>query len=248
MLDKKTPEEIKILREGGKILGQILRTLGSRIKLGMTGKELASLAEAMILKAGGQPSFKNYQGFPSSLCVSLNETVVHGIPDERPFKNGDVIGLDIGMAYRGLHTDTALTLALGKVSPEVKKFLKITKQALDIGLSQVAPGKDISDIGRAIEAFVKPYGYGIVRDLAGHGVGRAIHEEPLVPNYSSSSSGGKMFPGLVIAIEPMLTMGGDYRIKVATNKWNVNSWDNSLTAHFEHTVAVTKTGYLIITK
>lgn len=248
MLDKKTPEEIKILREGGKILGRILRALSSQVKVGMTGQQLNALAEEMIVKAGGRPSFKHYQGFPSGLCVSINETVVHGIPNDQPFKNEDVIGLDIGMEYKGFHTDTALTLALGKVSPAIKQFLTVTKKALAIGLEQVAPGKDISDIGQAIEAFVKPYGYGIVRDLAGHGVGRAIHEEPLVPNYSSYSSGIKMFPGLVIAIEPMLIMGGDHRVKIAANKWNVNSFDHSLTAHFEHTVAVTAKGHLIITK
>jgi methionyl aminopeptidase len=248
MLDKKTPEEIKILRAGGKILSRILKTLVSKAKPGMTGQQLNTLAEQLITQAGGRPSFKYYQGFPSALCVSLNETVVHGIPDDRAFKNGDLVGLDIGLEYKGFHTDMATTIALGKVSQEIKKFLKVTKESLAVGIKAVVPGQDINTIGKAIEEFVKPYGYGIVRDLAGHGVGRAIHEDPLVPNYSSSSSLGKMFPGLVLAIEPMLIMSGDHRIRIAGNKWNVNSFDHSLTAHFEHTVAVTDKGCLIITK
>lgn len=248
MLDKKTPQEIQTLREGGQILGEIRRELASLVKVGMTGVELNEKAEKLIQEAGGTPAFKNYNGFPAGLCVSVNETVVHGIPTDIPFKEGDLVGLDIGMKYKGLYTDTATTVPVGKISKDLEKLLKVTKQALEVGISQVAPGNYIGDIGKAIEKFIKPHGYSIVRDLAGHGVGREVHEDPLIPNYNSGSRGEKMFPGLVIAIEPMIIMSKDHRVGVADNKWDVNSADGSMTAHFEHTIAVTEDGHLIITE
>lgn len=248
MLDKKTPEEIKILREGGKILGEILRAVASQIAVGKTGSELNKIAEDMIKKAGGRPAFKNYNNFPSGLCVSVNQTVVHGIPTDKPFEEGDLVGLDLGMEYKGLYTDTAMTVGVGKISKEAKKLLEITKEALSIGIKQVKPGNHIADIGNAIEAFIKPHGYGIVRDLAGHGVGRQVHEEPTVPNFATNKKSEEMFPGLVIAIEPMIIMGGDHQVNTADNDWDVMAKDKSMTAHFEHTVAVTEDGHLIITK
>ncbi|RJQ35586.1 type I methionyl aminopeptidase [Candidatus Parcubacteria bacterium] len=248
MLDKKTPKEIEILREGGQILGQILRDLATQVKPGISGVYLNLQAEKLIKQAGGSPAFKNYNGFPSGLCVSINQTVVHGIPTNEPFKDGDLVGLDLGMKYKGLYTDTATTVGVGQISKQAAKLLEATKQALFVGISQVAPGNHIGDIGRAIEKFIKPYGYSIVRDLAGHGVGRAVHEDPLIPNYDDGQKGEKMFPGLVIAIEPMIIMGNDFRVEVGNNKWDVNAKDNTLTAHFEHTVAVTEDSYLIITE
>lgn len=247
MLDKKTDKEIKILREGGQKLGSILRSLGQMAKPGMTGLELDKKAEEMIREIGGKPSFKGYQGFPNALCVSINQTVVHGIPTNKPFVEGDLVGLDIGMEYKGMHTDTAITVPIGKISKEAEQLLKITKQSLEIAIAQVGPENFVSDIGKAVENFIEPYGYGIVRDLAGHGVGRDIHEDPVVPNYSTKSKIAKMFPGLVIAIEPMIILSGEHRVVIGQNRWDVNSADNSLTAHFEHTVAVTKDGPLIIT-
>lgn len=248
MLSKKTEQDIKVLREGGKILGEILRHLASEAKPGVTGKELNQLAEQLIKQAGGKPSFKNYRGFPASLCVSVNQTVVHGVPNDKPFTDGDLVGLDIGMQYKNLHTDTATTVAIGQIDKKIQKFLERTKQALHVGIQELGPDKHIGDIGRAIEKYIKPFGYGIVRDLAGHGVGFDIHEDPIVPNYNPSEKMDKMFPGMVIAIEPMLTLSSDYRVIVGSNKWDVNAYDDSLTAHFEHTVAVTKDGYLIITE
>lgn len=248
MLDKKTPQEIEQLRQGGKILGEIIRSIAQEVKVGQTGIQLNKIAEEMIIKAGGRPAFKNYNGFPAGLCVSINQTVVHGIPSKQPFADGDLVGLDIGMEYRGLYTDTAMTVGVGKLSIEAKQLLEVTKQALVVGIEQVRPGNHISDIGRAIEKFIKPYGYGIVRDLAGHGVGRQVHEEPTVPNFNPGKKTEKMFTGLVIAIEPMIIMGGNYQVTTATNNWDVIAKDNSLTAHFEHTVAVTEDGYLIITE
>ncbi len=248
MLDKKTEKEISFLREGGQLLGEILRRVATEVKVGKTGQELNSLAEDLIVKTGGIPSFKNYHGFPAGLCVSLNQTVVHGIPNNIPFQEGDLVGLDVGMQYKGLYTDTALTVAVGKVNKESEQLLNVTKKALDIGLSKVSPHNYIGDIGAAIEEYIKPFGYGIVRDLCGHGVGRAVHEEPAVLNYDTGQKGDKMFPGLVIAIEPMIIMGGSPKVITAEDNWAVNSQDESLTAHFEHTVAVTKSGHIVITK
>ncbi len=248
MLDKKTEKEIEILKDGGRLLGEILRKLSKEVKIGVTGKELDILAGDLIYKVGGKPSFKNYQGFPSNLCVSINQTVVHGIPNNISFQEGDLVGLDIGMKYKGLYTDTAVTVSVGKINKEVEKLLKVTKKSLDIGISKVSLNNYIGDIGKAIEEYVKPFGYGIVRDFCGHGVGREIHEEPAILHYNTGQLGEKMFPGLVIAIEPMIIMGGDHRVVVGKDNWSVNSKDNSLTAHFEHTIAVTKSGHVVITK
>ena len=247
MLDKKSKEEIKILRQGGKILHNILHTVAKKVDIGITGIELNNLAEEMIKKAGGKPAFKNYKGYPAGLCVSINQTVVHGIPNNTPFKNGDLIGLDLGMEYKGLFTDMAITVPVGEIDKQAKKLLDVTKKALEIGISEVGPDKYIGDIGKAIEKYIKPYGYGIVRDLAGHGVGLKVHEDHNIPNYNPGSKLEKMFSGLVIAIEPMIVMGGTHEVVVADNKWDISSKDNSLTAHFEHTVAVTEDSYKIIT-
>ena len=248
MLDKKTPEEIKILREGGKKLGQILRQISEGVVVGNTGRQLNTLAEKLIKQAGAFPSFKNYQGFPAALCVSINDAVVHGIPTDEPFKEGDLVGIDLGIKYKGLYTDTAMTVGVGKISPAAEKLLFATKKSLDLAINQLKVGAYISDIGQTIEQFIKPYGYGIVRDLAGHGVGRQVHEDPSIPNFYVGRNSVKIFDGLVIAIEPMLIMGGNWKIKIKDNKWDVVSQDGSLTAHFEHSVAVTKDGPIILTE
>ncbi len=247
MLDKKTALEINALREGGKILHDVLYALAAKVQPGVSGAELNKIAEELIAKAGAKPSFKNYRGFPNSLCVSVNKTVVHGIPDKKPLKEGDIVGLDLGIKYKGLYTDMALTVPVGKISKAASQLLIVTEKSLAIAISQVRPGQGIEEIGKAIEKFVKPYGYGIVEDLAGHGVGRAVHEDPLVPNYDTGQKLAKMFPGLVLAIEPMLIMGGNFRVETADNGWNVDSQDASLSAHFEHTVVVTEDGCEILT-
>ncbi len=248
MLDKKTDSEIATLKEGGKILSQILRAVAEEVRPGITGLELNQLAEKLIAKAKAKPSFKNYRGFPSALCVSVNQTVVHGIPNKQALREGDIVGLDLGLKYKGLYTDMALTVGVGKISKEAQQLLSVTKKSLEIAISQVGPGKGLEEIGRAIEKFIKPHGYGIVQDLAGHGVGRAVHEDPLIPNYNTGQKLAKMFPGLVLAIEPMIIMGGDHHIAVADNNWSVNSQDGSLTAHFEHTVVVTDDGCVVLTE
>ena len=248
MWDKKTLAEIEILAAGGKILADILNHLASLVKPGVTGYELDRIAEEMIEKAGGQAAFKNYQGFPNALCFSVNKTVVHGIPSKTPLKEGDIVGLNLGLKYKGLYTDAALTVPVGKVSKAAPKLIKTTAKALDIALQQVKPGNDVNDIGKAVEAYIRPFGYGIVRDLAGHGVGRAVHEDPWVPNFDFGKNIGKLYPGLVIAIEPMIILGGNDRVVTASDNWGIETFDQSLAAHFEHTVAVTESGYKILTK
>lgn len=247
MLDKKTALEINALREGGKILHDVLYAVAAKVQPGVCGTELNKITEELIAKAGARPSFKNYRGFPNSLCVSVNKTVVHGIPDKQPFQEGDIVGLDLGIKYKGLYTDMALTVPVGKISKAASQLLTVTKKSLAIAVSQVGPGQGIEEIGKAIEKFVKPYGYGIVQDLAGHGVGRAVHEDPLVPNYDTGQKLAKMFPGLVLAIEPMLIMGGNFRVQTAENGWNIDSQDASLSAHFEQTVVVTEDGCEVLT-
>jgi len=247
MFDKKSDLEIIALREGGKILHDILYKVVAAVKPGVCGLDLDKLAEDLIAKAGAKPSFKNYRGFPHALCVSINNTVVHGVPSKKTLKNGDIVGLDLGLKYKGLYTDMAVTVAVGQISKEVRHLLTITQKSLDIAISQVAPGRGIEEIGKAIEKYIRPYGYGIVQDLAGHGVGRAVHEDPLVPNYDTGQKLAKMFPGLVLAIEPMIIMGGDHRVETADNGWDVNSRDASATAHFEHTVVVTDDACEVLT-
>ncbi|MBT4349899.1 type I methionyl aminopeptidase [bacterium] len=246
MLDKKSDKEIEILRAGGHILGNIRDQLAKAVKVGVTGLDLDILAEKLVKEAGGKPSFKGYHGFPNAVCVSVNQTVVHGIPNNIAFAEGDLVGIDIGMEYQGFFTDTATTVAIGKIDPKAEKLLKATKKALEIGLSQVSPDGHIGDIGKAIEKYIKPFGFGIVRDLAGHGVGRAVHEDPMIPHYDPGKKLDKMFPGLVIAIEPMINLG-THDVVVDQDNWSVNSADDSLTAHFEHTVVVTKDGCEILT-
>lgn len=247
MLDKKTALEIQVLREGGQILHQVLRTIAAQVRPGITGLELNQMAEELIVKAGAKPSFKNYKGFPHALCVSVNQTVVHGIPDRQPFQEGDIVGLDLGVKYQGFYTDSAITVPVGSITQTAQQLIDVTQKSLAIAISQIRPGQGIEVIGQAIEKFVKPFGYGIVQDLAGHGVGRAVHEDPFVPNYDTGQKLAKMFPGLVLAIEPMLVLGGDFRVRTAENGWNIDSHDASLTAHFEHTVAVTEDGCEILT-
>ena len=218
------------------------------VEPGRTGLELNAQAEKLIKSAGGQAAFKNYHGFPFALCVSVNSTVVHGLPTQQPFMEGDLVGLDIGLKYKGLFTDMATTVGVGKISKEAERLIKTTKQSLLVGLNNCGPDHYIGDIGKAIEKYIKPFGYGIVRELAGHGVGRAVHEEPWVPNFDSGDKIGKMFPGLILAIEPMIILGGDHRVVADSRGWNIKALDDTLTAHFEHTIAITETGYMILTE
>lgn len=250
----KTKEEIVKLREGGRRLARILSELVSVAKPGVSTGELDLLAEKRMIEAGGRPSFKGYRisgvgpPYPGSICASINDEVVHGIPrQERKLHEGDIIGLDIGMWYEELCTDMAVTIGIGIISSEAQELLKATKESLDAGIAAVKPGATVGDIGAAVHDYLKQFNYGIIRDLAGHGVGYELHEEPLIPNYGKPGKGIILKEGMVIAIEPMATLG-DWRITLDRDEWTFRTIDKSLAAHFEHTMAVTKDGAEVLTK
>lgn len=250
----KTADEIKILREGGRILAAIRDELARFVKIGVSSQDVEDKARELFAASGGEPSFFNYRGrkqekpFPARVCVSVNDAIVHGLP--RPdiiFKEGDVVGIDVGLKYKGLYTDTAVTVAVGRVSSEVERLLEVTKKALAVGIAEVRTGATTGDIGLAIEQFVKPHGYGIVRTLCGHGVGYAVHEEPQIPNFGKKGEGVALKAGMVIAIEPMLTLGGE-KLVLDPDGFTFRTADGSLSAHFEHTIAVTEKGAEILTQ
>lgn len=258
----KTQSDIKNIIKGGEILGKILDKLIEESKAGVSTLFIDQLAEKMIVEAGGKPAFKNYQNcpsdtpFPCTICASLNHELVHGIA--RPnviLKDGDIFSIDIGMEYPienkkpGFFTDTAVTLIVGNVKPEIKKLLEVTRESLKAGIKAVRPGNSIGDIGKAIEKYVSAQGnYGIVRDLVGHGVGHAVHEEPRIPNYYDKKMDHfKIKPGMVLALEPMISLGS-YKVRSADDGWTIETADRSLCAHFEHTVVVTDSGCVIATK
>lgn len=253
MISLKSKEEIKTLREGGKILAGILKDTAALVRPGITTAELNTFAEDAIYDIGGEPAFKNFPAnsdnpFPAGLCTSRNEEIVHGIPSEKTIlEEGDIISLDIGMKYKELYTDMAVTVAVGEISPELEKLSRITKEALEKGLAEVKVGNTLADIGIAVQKHAEAAGYGVVRDLVGHGVGHEVHEAPQVPNYKTRAAGKIVIKaGLVIAIEPMITMG-DYNIDVLDDGWTIVTRDRNYSAHWEHTIAVTEEGSVLIT-
>lgn len=254
MIILKTKKEIADLREGGKILASVHSALVKHVKIGVSTKDLDNIAIELIKKAGGEPAFLNYKPegvstpFPATLCVSVNNEIVHGIPKENKIlKDGDIVSLDLGVKYKGLFTDAAITVPVGKISKADKKLLGVTKEALNVGIEQARVGNTVGDIGYAIEKYIKPYKYGIVKDLSGHGVGKYIHEDPYIPNYGKAGKGEKLTEGMVIAIEPMINAGTS-RISVDRDGWTIKTADASRSAHFEHTVAITKNGPIILTE
>lgn len=253
-ITKKTEAEIKIMAQGGKRLSHVLKRVKGHVRAGMTTEELDKLATRLLHELDAEPSFLNYQPgefgkpYPSSICVSINDEIVHGIPSaERRFKEGDLVSLDLGAKYKGLYTDMATTFYLGRPTPEIKKLINVTKESLRRAVRVVRPGKPLSEIGKAIESYVKQFNLGIVRDLFGHGVGYKVHEAPRIPNYYDSTLDKVILePGMCLAIEPMLTLG-DYRIKTLSDGWTIVSQDGSLSAHAEVTVAVTGRGNKVLT-
>lgn len=247
-------EEIERLAEGGAILRRALETVVAAARPGVTGRALDALAEETLQAAGAGPSFKGYPGsdgkrFPAALCVSVNSAIVHGLPTDTPLKDGDVVGLDLGCRYRGLFTDTATTVIVGKGTPGAERIVAVTRAALDAGVSAVRPGGTIGDIGAAIQEVVEEAGFAVVRDLTGHGVGYAVHEAPRVPNYGKRGQGEKLMEDLVLAIEPMVIASHSGAVRVAADGWTVIAASpDVLTAHEEHTVAVTKEGPRILTR
>lgn len=253
MITIKTPQDIAALKEGGKILAEVLAKVADKAVAGVKTFELDALAYELIEKAGGKPAFLHYQpegspsDYPASLCVSINDEIVHGIPSDRQLKNGDIVGLDLGLEYKGLYTDMAVTVGVGKVSPEDKKLINVAKQALAIGINAIKPGARVGDVSHAIEAYVKKEGLNVVRGLAGHGVGYAPHEDPFVPNYGKAGTGEVLEAGMVLAIEPMVTVGSG-AIKLLSDDWTFVTKTGLRSSHFEQTVVVTEKGAEILTK
>ena len=246
MITLKSKREIELLKEAGHIVYLTHQYLRPHIKAGIKTKELDRLAEEFIRSKGATPSFKGYEGFPSTLCISINDEVVHGFPSDRVLQDGDIISIDIGACYKGYHGDSAWTYTVGEVSDDAKYLLKHTEKALYEGIKQAKVGNRIGDISYAVEKYATEHNLGVVKELVGHGVGTSVHESPDVPNYGTKGTGPKIRDGMVIAIEPMLTLGSP-DIYIEDNDWTVKTEDSSLSAHFEHTIAITNEGVIILT-
>lgn len=246
MIVLRSDREIQCLKKAGGIAAGCLALLGRHIRPGVSTQELDKLAEEFIRRKGGQPAFKGYRGFPASICTSINDEVVHGIPSKRRLVEGDIISIDVGVIYDGYVGDAAATWAVGRVSAEAEALIRVTREALMKGIEQAAPGRRLSDISHAIQKHVEANGFSVVREYVGHGVGQKIHEEPEIPNYGPPGKGPVIMPGMVFAIEPMVNTGG-HEVFVCDDGWTVKTNDGSLSAHFEHTVAVTAEGPVILT-
>ena len=255
MITIKKPEEIELLREGGRRLAAILQELSDEVKPGVKASFINDRAEELIRAGGDLPVFLGYQPdlatrpYPATLCVSVNDEIVHGIPNEKEkmFKEGDIVGLDIGLSHEGMIVDTALTVPVGTIDDAARKLLHVTKESLAVGIKAARGGAKVGDIGAAVEAYVKPHGYGIVRELAGHGVGYAVHEEPYVPNFGKKNTGAVLKPGMVIAIEPMLNEG-TADVILEDDGYTFRTKDGKRSAHFEHTILITDGAPEILTK
>ncbi|OZI13193.1 type I methionyl aminopeptidase [Bacillaceae bacterium SAS-127] len=247
MIICKTPREIEIMREAGRIVALTHKELQKHISPGIKTKELDEIAEKFIKQHDAIPSFKGYNGFRGSVCASVNEELVHGIPGDRVLKEGDIISLDIGANYRGYHGDSAWTYPVGLIAPETQKLLEVTEDSLFIGLKEAKPGERLSNISHAIQTYVESKGFSIVREYVGHGIGQNLHEDPQIPHYGPPGKGPTLKPGMVLAIEPMVNAGSRY-VKTLGDNWTVVTQDGKMCAHFEHTVAITESGFEILTK
>lgn len=246
MVHYKSKEEIELIKESADILGRAHGEIAKLIRPGISTNKLDKLAEEFIRDNGGIPSFKNYNGFPYTLCVSPNEQVVHGFPSDKGLEDGDVLSIDCGVFYKGFHSDSAYTYAIGNIADDVKQLLKVTKESLYKGIEKAVVGNRTGDIGFAIQNFVEGYGYTVVRELVGHGVGESLHESPEVPNYGKRGRGAKLKEGMVIAIEPMINLGKKDIVQ-ENDGWTIRTKDRAPSAHYEHTVAVTKEGVEVLT-
>ena len=246
MVTLKSAREIQTMRRSGKITAKVLTDLMKAAKAGMTTGQLDEMAEKGIRELGGVPTFKGYHGYTSSICASVNDQVVHGIPGDYVLKDGDLLSIDIGTTFEGYVSDTAVTIPIGNITQNAQRLLDVTQECLMVGIAQMQRGNHVGDIGAAVQKHAESNGFGVVRELVGHGVGTAMHEEPQVPNYGKAGTGVLLRPGLVLAIEPMITEG-TYEVEILKDGWTVVTADGKLAAHFEHTIAVTDDGPKILT-
>jgi methionyl aminopeptidase len=243
----KTDQEIEDIRESGRMTAEILRLLKQKVEPGATTQDMADIAFREIRAFGTEAAFLGYQGFPSVICISVNDEIVHGIPGPRVIEKGDLVSFDFGVKHNGMITDSAVTVEVGAKTEEMQRLLAGTEESLMAGIRAVKGPTRVGDIAAAVQEVLERYGYGIVRDMVGHGVGHMVHEDPNIPNYGRAGSGELLSPGMTIAIEPMSTIG-DYHVKTDADGWTIRTQDGSLSAHFEHTVLITETGYEIITQ
>jgi len=241
----KTRGELELMDQANRIVLRVLDGIAERIRPGVTTRELDRFAEETIRAAGAVPAFLDYKGYPATLCTSRNDVIVHGIPDDRPLAEGDILGVDCGVAYKGYYGDAARTFAVGSVSSEAQRLIDVTRRALEIAIGSVAPGRRLSDIGHAVQSFVESHGYSVVREFVGHGIGASLHEDPQVPNFGAPGKGPRLKPGLVLAIEPMVNAGAA-EVEVDSDGWTARTQDGSLSAHFEYSVAVTENGARVL--
>ncbi len=247
MIHAKSPREIRYMRDAGRIVARTHEELAKAAKPGISTKELDQIAEDYIISQGAKPSFKGYRGFPATICTSVNHVVVHGIPSLEIVKNGDIISIDIGAILNGYQGDAARTLPIGEISATAEKLLQVTEESLYKGIEQAVIGNRLSDISSAVQTHVEDNGFSVVRDFCGHGIGRTMHEEPQIPNYGSPGHGPRLKAGYCLAIEPMVNVG-THNVSVLKDRWTVITNDKQLSAHFEHTVAVTEDGPMILTE
>lgn len=247
MIKLKSARELAIMREAGRMVAECHAALAERVRPGVSTRELDRFVEHFFKERGATPSFKGFDGFPGSICVSIDDVICHGMPGPRRLKAGEVITIDIGAFYKGYHGDSAWSYAVGEVSPEIRKLMDVTHESLFAGIAAAQAGNHMGDIGYAIQTLAESHGYGVVRDFIGHGVGQDLHEAPEVPHYGTPGTGLTLRPGMVIAIEPMITLG-DYRVKVDGDGWTARTVDGSICVQYEHTLAITENGPEILTQ
>ncbi len=247
MIVIKSPREIEIMRDAGRISAQALCIVGEAVRPGVTTLELDAIARRFIAKQGGEPSFLGYCNYPAAACISVNDEVVHGIPSHRALKAGDIVSVDLGVKYKGYHSDNAKTFAVGNISEQAARLIEVTEQAFFAGMQAFQQGKRLCSISRAVQKTAEDAGFSVVRELAGHGIGRQLHEQPSVPNYVGASKGPRLTTGMVLAIEPMVN-SGQKEVITMPDGWTVRTKDGSLSAHFENTVALTQNGPTILTQ
>jgi methionyl aminopeptidase len=247
MIIIKSSQEIERMRKASRLVALTLNKISLLIEEGMSTKDLDRVAENYVCKNGGQPAFKGYRGFPNTLCISINQEVVHGIPSSRKIQNGDLVSIDLGVYLNGYYGDAAISVGVGRVTKETERLIEVTRCALEIGISRALPGRHLSDVSSSIQQYVENNGYSVVRSFVGHGIGSSLHEEPQIPNFGKPGKGPLLKKGMVIAIEPMVN-AGRYDVNVLEDNWTVVTADGSLSAHFEHTVAITDNGPEILTQ